>query len=100
MYDAPVNRIKITGYWASKSLLRSSNLSFFQRIREYYQHSLFLTAMFSLDVAFWLVKVRQVVYTAVGLMRPASFEDELERGMRAFAKGNLGVDVDPSAFRG
>ncbi|KAH7919205.1 ABC1-domain-containing protein [Leucogyrophana mollusca] len=98
---SPVNRIKITGYWASQSLTRAPNLSLTQRMREYYHDLTFRSIMFSLDVVFWASKVRQWVRVRLGLRRSGEgFEDELERSMRGFAKSTLGVDVAPGAFEG
>ncbi|KAF5378111.1 hypothetical protein D9615_007627 [Tricholomella constricta] len=52
-FGSPVNRIKITGFWASRSLSQTPNLSLLQRIREYWHHLVFRGVMFSLDIIFW-----------------------------------------------
>ncbi|KIK98386.1 hypothetical protein PAXRUDRAFT_688940 [Paxillus rubicundulus Ve08.2h10] len=96
---SPVNRIKITGYWASRSLTTSSNFTFTQRAEEYWRYLAFRGIMFSLDVVFWASKVRQWVRRALG-MSSMGFEDELERTMRGIAKSTLGVDIAPGIFEG
>ncbi|EGN97200.1 hypothetical protein SERLA73DRAFT_110371 [Serpula lacrymans var. lacrymans S7.3] len=95
----PVNRIKITGYWASRSLTRTPNLPFLQRLKEYWHYFIFRSIMFSVDVFFWTSKLRQQIKARLG-QKGEDFEDELERTMRGFAKSNLGVDVAPNAFEG
>jgi aarF domain-containing kinase len=96
---SPVNRIKITSLWASRSLTMSPSLTFMRRLGEYYRHVLFRTAILFLDVAFWMTRARQWIQTKFG-WESQGFEDELERTMRGFAKNNLGVEVAPEAFVG
>ncbi|KAG6902172.1 hypothetical protein C0995_003453 [Termitomyces sp. Mi166 len=97
---SPVNRIKITGFWASRSLTQAPNLSFTQRLREWWHYLIFRSVMFSLDLAFWHNKISLWVRRHFGLRPGEGFEDEMERTMRGIAKSNLGVDVSPSAFEG
>lgn len=99
MFGAPVNRIRITGYWASRSLATRPYISFGARIREYVRYTTFLSVMFSIDIAFWTTKFRQWILQKVGVQSP-SFEDELEKTMRGFAESNLGLRISPSAFEG
>ncbi|RPD53409.1 atypical/ABC1/ABC1-B protein kinase [Lentinus tigrinus ALCF2SS1-7] len=99
LFASPVNRIRITAYWASRSLVTSHQLSLVQRIRELFNHLIFLSVMFSIDVLFWATKVRQWVARRLG-RKGESFEDELERTMRNFAKSNFGLDVQQGAFEG
>ncbi|KAF9005222.1 ABC1 family-domain-containing protein [Cyathus striatus] len=105
-FGSPVNRIKITGYWASRSQIHNRNLSFRERIHEWWHHFLFRTIMFSLDVTFWksrflmwLRDIRKRLHLGSGKAR-GSFEDELEKNMRGFAKANLGIDVGEGVFAG
>ena len=98
-FSSPVNRIKITGFWASRSLFLSPHLTFTQRLREYFNHLAFRVVMFSIDLAFWKNKIIGWVRWKLG-MRVESFEDELDRNIRGFAKANLGVDVTNGAFEG
>ncbi|KAI6152704.1 ABC1 family-domain-containing protein [Pisolithus thermaeus] len=96
---SPVNRIKITAYWASRSLTTTSNLTFLQRLREYRRDMAFRIVMFSIDLVFWASKLRQWIGTLFGLVSEG-FEDGLERDMRGFAKRAFGVDVAPGVFLG
>lgn len=96
---APVNRIKITGFWASKALTRSPDLTFGRRLREYWGYTVFRGVMVSLDVMFWVTRVRQWVSAKLGRYS-WNFEDEFERGMQAFTKSNLGIEYNNAAFKG
>lgn len=101
---SPVNRIKITAYWASRSLVTTherSSLAWWRRFdaHEFWRDLLFRTAMFSLDVVFWVSKIRQRVRALLGLTN-GGFEDELERSVRGFARSAFGVEVGPGAFEG
>ncbi|KAI5999734.1 ABC1 family-domain-containing protein [Pisolithus marmoratus] len=96
---SPVNRIKVTAYWASRSLTTTTNLTFRQRMKEYWRDTSFRIIMFSIDLAFWASKLRQWIRTLLG-MASEGFEDELERNMRSFAKRAFGVDVAPGVFSG
>lgn len=97
MFGSPVNRIKITGFSASNSLARLPDLSFTQRARENLHHAVFLSAMYSIDLAFWVGRVRRWL-TRAGSAE--GFEDELERTMKNFAKDNLGVEIQSTVFEG
>lgn len=70
-----------------------------QRLHEYYRYVVFLTAMFSIDVAFWTSKMKQWIRMRMGL-KVEGFEDELERTMRGLAKSNFGIDIAENAFEG
>ncbi|KAG6331736.1 hypothetical protein ID866_7355 [Astraeus odoratus] len=96
---SPVNRIKITAYWASRSLTKMANLTLQQRLKEYWHDTSFRLIMFSIDLAFWTSKLRQWVLAWFG-RSGEGFEDELERTMRSFAKSAFGVDVEPGVFAG
>ncbi|KAG2155182.1 ABC1 family-domain-containing protein [Suillus bovinus] len=101
---SPVNRIKITAYWASRSLVTTHERStrvWWARFdaRELWRDMLFRTAMFSLDIVFWVSKIRQRVRALLGLTN-GGFEDELERSVRGFARSTFGVEVGPEAFEG
>ncbi|GJJ13497.1 hypothetical protein Clacol_007751 [Clathrus columnatus] len=91
---SPVNRVKIIGHWASRSLAHAPGLSLSQSIVERWRHFKYIVIIFSLDVAFWISKVRRWARGGVG----DSFEDELEREMRNFSKQNFGFEIDRDAF--
>lgn len=105
---SPVNRIKITGYWASKSQIRNPNLRLGQRVKEWWRHIVFRSVMLSLDISFWKTKfiswlwdVKDRLLGGDGSMRKKrNFEEELERNMREFAKEGLGFDVGEGVFAG
>ncbi|THV07102.1 ABC1-domain-containing protein [Dendrothele bispora CBS 962.96] len=108
-FGSPVNRIKITGLWASRALSENRSLTLSQRIHEYIQHLRFLFFMFSLDMAFWytqwkisyLEKMERWIGRWIGWKgRPLSFEEELERSMRGMMQGGLGIKVDDNLFNG
>ena len=101
MLGSPVNRIKITGYWASASLIASQNLTLTERAKETWHYLVFRAVMLSTDFTmFWTTsKVRQWVWRMLG-RSSIGFKDELERTMRVFAKSTFGVDVAPGAFEG
>ncbi|KAF7331436.1 ABC1 domain-containing protein [Mycena kentingensis (nom. inval.)] len=90
---SPVNRIKITGFAASRALTHRVGL---------WHHARFRAFMFSLDVAFWVARARQWVWRVLGLGAGVGmgFEDEIERSVRGLAKSSFGMDVGPEAFEG
>nr|GAT51209.1 predicted protein [Mycena chlorophos] len=98
---SPVNRIKITGFAASRGLTRDPNASLRRRVHDYWHYTRFRMFMFSIDVVFWAARVRQWVWALLGRCALGmGFEDEMERSMRGIAKSNFGVDPGPEAFRG
>ncbi|KDR71734.1 hypothetical protein GALMADRAFT_253465 [Galerina marginata CBS 339.88] len=108
-FGSPVNRIKITGYWASRSLTRNGSLSFSSRLKEWWRHLLFRAIMLRLDLTFW--KTRFIAWARVWRARlhlggsasgkdAGGFEEELEKTMRGFAKDSLGIEVAEDAFAG
>lgn len=99
MLGSPVNRIRITGNWASRSLSWNRSLPFTQRVREYFGYLSFRLVMFTIDVAFWASKVRQWVHMKLG-QSSEGFEDELERTMRGYAKNTFGVEIADDVFQG
>ncbi|KZT69737.1 ABC1-domain-containing protein [Daedalea quercina L-15889] len=98
-YGSPVNRIRITGWWASRSLAANPSLTFTERLREYRKYLGFLLAMSTLDLAFFVTRVRQWIQGLIGL-KGEGFEDELERTMRGLAKTNFGIEITQGAFEG
>ncbi|KAJ7911061.1 ABC1-domain-containing protein [Mycena leptocephala] len=81
--NSPVNRIKITGFAASRALTRSTHASLGARLREYYHYAVFRAVMLSIDVAFLVARTRQWLWH------------------RAWAaKSSFGMDVGADAFDG
>ncbi|EMD33278.1 hypothetical protein CERSUDRAFT_57434 [Gelatoporia subvermispora B] len=96
---SPVNRIRIIGYWASRSLAVAPGLTWAVRYREYCRFLVFQIVMLSIDIAFWATKLRQWIKLKLG-QSGEGFEDQLERTMREFAKSNLGLEIAEGAFEG
>jgi aarF domain-containing kinase len=90
---SPVNRIKLTGMWASRALVDNPDLSLTERARFFGGHVLFRTVLFGSDVYFWYAKVKQWLGLGGGM------EDELENQMRTMAKG-FGVELQHDVFDG
>lgn len=97
---SPVNRIKITGVWASRSLTSTPSLTLPERAREYWYYLLFRGVMLGLDLVFWESRVRGWARrNFLGRSGGEGFEAEMEKSMRRFAK-SIGVEVAPGAFQG
>ena len=90
---SPVNRIKITGNWASRSLVESPDLSFGEKVKNLGRHLLFKFVLFSSDVYFYAAKVRQLFGAGGGM------EDDMEAQMKHIAK-DFGVELNHSVFEG
>ena len=76
---SPVNRVKITGMWASRALAEGRELGWRDRWREYVRHVLFRVVLATTDVWFYWSKVRQFVGVGKGM------DDDLEESMRQMA---------------
>ena len=76
---SPVNRVKITGYWASKALTESRDSGWKERWKEYGRHLLFRTVLLSTDVVFYWSKLRQWLGLGKGM------DDDIEESMRKMA---------------
>ncbi len=98
-FASPVNRIRIIGHWASRSLATSNTLTLRRRFRELFNHALFVSVLFTSDLIFWATRARQWLWHIFG-RTSQSFEDELEASMRNFAKSNFGIDVPAGVFEG
>ena len=90
---SPVNRIKITGFWASRSLVDSPDLSYTEKLKNYGRHLIFRFVLFSSDVVFYGAKVRQFFGMGGGM------EDDLEKQMKSMAK-DYGVELNHNVFEG
>ncbi|RMY30293.1 hypothetical protein D0865_15292 [Hortaea werneckii] len=90
---SPINRIKITGTWASRALAEEPTHSVWERWREYGRHLLFRVVLVSTDFYFWWSKVKQV------LGRGGGMDDDLEENMRRMASG-MGVELQHGVFDG
>ena len=90
---SPVNRIKITGTWASRALVESPDLSWSEKVKNFGRHLIFKFVLFSSDVVFYTSKVRQFLGFGRGM------EDDLEASMKVMAK-DMGVELNHSVFDG
>lgn len=91
---SPVNRIKMTGNWASRSLVDAKDLSFSERFTNGLRHILFKFVMLSTDVVFYSSKIRQWFGYGDGM------EDDLEKQMQYIAKDQFGVELNHAVFEG
>lgn len=76
---SPVNRVKITGTWASRALAETREASWGERWREYGRHVLFRTVLISTDFIFYWAKVKQILGFGKGM------DDDIEEQMRKMA---------------
>ncbi|TQS36897.1 hypothetical protein Golomagni_02644 [Golovinomyces magnicellulatus] len=94
LLGSPVNRIKLTGLWASRSLVENKDLTF----REYFvnvcRHLLFRFMLISSDLIFYASMFKQIFGIGHG------FEDDLEKHMRFIAKDQFGLELRHSVFEG
>lgn len=90
---SPVNRIKIIGNWASRSLVDSPDLPLVEKIQNFGRHLIFKLVLFGSDVFFYASKVKQYFGRGKGM------EDEIEQRMREMMK-DYGVEMNHSVFEG
>ena len=90
---SPVNRIKITGNWASRSLVESPDLGYRDKVVNFGRHMLFKFVLFSSDVVFYASKIKQLFGVGGGM------EDEMESQMKKIAK-DFGVELNHGVFEG
>jgi aarF domain-containing kinase len=90
---SPVNRIKITGLWASRALIESKDLGVGERWTNWVKHLRFRCVLAISDAVFFWSKVRQWVGVGGGM------EDDIEAHMRVMAK-DFGVDLQHGVFEG
>lgn len=77
---SPVNRIKITGYWASRALAEDRDARWQVRWKEYGRHLMFRVVLLSTDLVFYWAKIRQLLGLGKGM------DDDLEQGMKKMAE--------------
>lgn len=91
---SPVNRIKITGVWASRALIESPDLSYPEKVTNLGRHMIFKLVLFSSDVVFYFSKVRQWLGLGGGM------EDDMEAQLKGIAKDTFGVELNHAVFEG
>lgn len=90
---SPVNRVKMMGEWASRSLYEDPSLPLGRRVNNAWRHMLFKVVMAASDLAFYFYKVRQ------WLGRGGGMEDAVEEQMRSMAS-EYGIELQDSMFDG
>lgn len=90
---SPVNRIKIMGEWASRSLFQDPNLPWAQRLGNAWRHIIFKSVMTATDIAFYFFKLRQWLGIGGGM------EDEMEQRMKHVAQ-DFGIELQHEVFDG
>ncbi|EGY21024.1 ABC transporter [Verticillium dahliae VdLs.17] len=90
---SPVNRIKMMGEWASRSMFEDKRLPLGQRFNNAWRHVLFKMVMATTDVAFYFFKLRQ------WLGRGGGMEDEMEKRMKDIAQ-DMGIELQHEVFDG
>ena len=91
---SPVNRVKITGTWASRALVDDADLPLRQRLQNFFRHFVFRIALVSSDLMFYTSWVRQLLGYGQGM------ESDLEEVMRGMAKNTFGVELNHDIFDG
>ena len=90
---SPVNRIKITGNWASRALSEDKQLSTVTRWRYYASHLTFKCVLLVSDMYFYFSRVKQFFGRGKGM------DDDIEQQMKTMAK-DYGVELNHSMFDG
>ena len=90
---SPVNRIKITGTWASRALVDSPDLTYMEKLRNLGSHFIFKLVLFGSDVYFYGSKIKQFFGVGGGM------EDDIESQMKVMAK-DFGVELNHGVFDG
>ncbi|EWG38860.1 Atypical/ABC1/ABC1-B protein kinase [Fusarium verticillioides 7600] len=90
---SPVNRVKMMGEWASRSLFEDPQLPLSQRLQNRWRHVIFKTVMAASDVAFYIFKLRQWLGLGGGM------EDEMEKRMKDVAQ-DFGIELQHDVFEG
>lgn len=90
---SPVNRIKITGTWASRSLAEDAHLTFSERWRNFGSHLVFRLVLLASDAFFWYSKFKQALGRGKGM------DDDMEQQMKRMAK-DYGIEMNHSVFEG
>jgi aarF domain-containing kinase len=91
---SPVNRIKITGLWASRALVETPGLSLTEKAGNLFKHFVFRLSLFASDILFWTSSVRQMLGVGHGM------EDDIENQMKKMAKSEFGVELNQELFNG
>lgn len=91
---SPVNRVKMMGEWASRSLFEDPKLPWQQRLGNGWRHVLFKVVMTASDVVFYFYKARQWLGLGGGM------EDAMEKRMKDVAQQDYGIELQHDVFDG
>lgn len=90
---SPVNRIKITGNWASRALAEDQHLTFKDRWRYYGSHLVFKFVLLASDAYFYYAKVLQFLGKGKGM------DDDIEKSIAKMGK-EYGIEMQHGVFDG
>lgn len=90
---SPVNRVKMMGEWASRSLFMDPGLPLRERLAWRWRHVLFKAVLLGTDVVFYFFRLRQWLGLGGGM------EDELEASMKGMAQ-EMGIEMQHGVFDG
>ena len=90
---SPVNRIKITGNWASRALTEDPNLPWRERWRNFGSHIVFRFVLLASDAYFYFSKFKQFLGRGKGM------DDDMDEAMRKMAK-EYGIEMQHGVFDG
>ncbi len=91
---SPVNRIKITGVWASRALVDAPELPLRQKLRNLAGHIYFRLVLLTTDLVFFASRLRQQLGWGRGM------EDDMEARLRGFVKDTFGLQLNHGVFEG
>lgn len=90
---SPVNRIKITGLWASRALAESRDLPIGERLKNWVKHLRFRFVLLGSDAVWWYAWIKQKLGLGGGM------EEEIEAQMKSMAK-DMGIELNHGVFEG
>ncbi|PHH84068.1 hypothetical protein CDD83_2549 [Cordyceps sp. RAO-2017] len=90
---SPVNRVKMMGGWASRSLYEDGGLPWRQRLGNAWRHLLFTAVLAASDLVFYFFRTRQWLGLGGGM------EDEMEQRMKDVAH-DYGIELQHDVFDG
>ncbi|KAH7057262.1 ABC1 family-domain-containing protein [Macrophomina phaseolina] len=90
---SPVNRVKITGLWASRALAESRDLPVGERFKNWIKHLRFRFVLLGSDAVWWYAWIKQKLGLGGGM------EEEIEAQMKSMAK-DMGIELNHGVFEG
>jgi aarF domain-containing kinase len=88
LLGSPVNRPALMANWASRGLIVKENLTWKEKWMGFLDHFKFKFTLGIMAAAFWLNRVRQVVFGS-----QAGWEDLVQRQLKTVAKANFGIEL-------